>query len=108
MASPRNTPDREIHESPETSPTLGAAAYVWAFIALVCLTLLSFWFSYLHLGGFEMVVAIGIAAIKVTIVALVFMGLVDEPASSRVAGVTAVLFVILLASLTAADVLTRF
>lgn len=108
MASSSDPPNREIRESPAASPTLGASAYVLAFIALVCLTLLSFWFSYLHLGGFEMVVAMGIAAIKVTIVALVFMGLVDEPASSRVAGVTAVLFVILLASLTAADVLTRF
>ena len=107
MAHP-SEPHREIHESPATSPTLGAGAYVLAFVALVCLTLLSFWCSLLHLGAWEMVVALAIAAIKVTVVALVFMGLVDEPASSRIAGVTAVLFVILLASLTAADVLTRF
>jgi hypothetical protein len=46
--------------------------------------------------------------VKVTIVALFFMGLVDEPASHRVVGITAVLFVVLLASLAVADIVTRF
>lgn len=108
MAGESNNEHRHGHEGSATSPTLRASTYVWALVALVCFTLLSFWFSFMHLGGFETPVAIAIAAVKVTIVAIVFMGLVDEPPSSRVAGITAVLFVVLLASLAAVDVLTRF
>jgi len=108
MASESEKQRPHGHEGSATSPTLSASAYVWSFVALVCLTLLSFWSSHVHLGAFGTPVALGIAAIKVTIVALVFMGMVDEPASSRVAGITAVLFVVLLASLAAVDVLTRF
>lgn len=108
MASDTERQPPHGHQASATSPTLHASTYVWAFVALVCFTLLSFWLSYMHLGGFETPVAMAIAAAKVTIVAVVFMGLVDEPASSRVAGITAVLFVVLLASLAAVDVLTRF
>ena len=82
--------------------------YVRSFAALAALTALSFWLSYRHLGALGMPVALGIAAIKVTVVVLFFMGLAREPASHRVAGVVAVLFVVLLASLAALDVLTRF
>jgi len=89
-------------------PTLTTGAYVRSFGALVVLTLTSYWLSYRDLGALGIPVALGIAAVKVAIVALFFMGLVNEPASLRVAGITAVLFVILLASLAAADVVTRF
>ncbi|HEX4338557.1 MAG TPA: cytochrome C oxidase subunit IV family protein [Polyangiaceae bacterium] len=93
--------------TPQPVATPGTGVYVRSFAALLVLTLTSFTLSYAHLGVFGMPVALAIAAVKVALVALFFMRLVDEPASHRVAGVTAVLFVILLASLSAVDVLTR-
>jgi cytochrome c oxidase subunit 4 len=96
--------DRDAHAHAPFS----TATYVRSLVALVFLTLGSFGLSYLHLGALGMPVALAIAVTKVGIVALFFMGLVHEPASSRIAGVAAVLFVILLASLSAADILTRF
>jgi cytochrome c oxidase subunit 4 len=86
---------------------LATATYARSFGALVVLTLVSFGLSFLHLGPFGMPVALAIAATKVAIVALFFMGLVHEPASHRIAGVAAVLFVVLLVSLSAVDILTR-
>jgi cytochrome c oxidase subunit 4 len=102
--------DREPHGEPQEKegPQVSTRAYVLSFGALLGLTLLSYWLSYRNLGEFSTPVALAIAVVKDSIVALFFMGLVDEPASHRVIGITAVLFVILLAALAAADVVTRF
>jgi cytochrome c oxidase subunit 4 len=107
MATSTHQPHDREGESRAEPPTSSTGAYVRSLAALVALTLTSYWLSYRHLGPFEMPVALGIATLKVGVVALVFMGLVHERASSRVAGITAVLFVILLASLAAVDVVTR-
>ena len=107
MATASHDPERPPARRHEPGP-LTTGAYVRSFGALVVLTLTSYWLSYRHLGAFEMPIALGIAAVKVAVVALFFMGLVHEPASSRVAGITAILFVILLASLAAVDVVTRY
>jgi cytochrome c oxidase subunit 4 len=102
--------DREPQGEPpeKEGPQISTRAYVRSFGALVALTALSYWLSYRNLGAFGIPVALAIATVKVSIVALFFMGLVDEPASHRIVGITAVLFVVLLAALTAADVMTRF
>jgi cytochrome c oxidase subunit 4 len=102
--------DRQAQGEPpeKEGPELSTRAYVRSFGALVALTLLSYWLSYRSLGDFSTPVALAIAVVKDSIVALFFMGLIDEPASHRVVGITAVLFVVLLASLAAVDVVTRF
>jgi len=97
-------PSRDTERS---STALTSPAYVASFVALVALTLASYWLSYAHLGAFEVFVALGIAALKVTIVGLFFMHLVKEPPSHRIAAIGAILFVILLAVFAAADVFTR-
>lgn len=89
------------------APALSGRTYVVSFVALVALTLASFWLSYAHLGPLEVVVALGIAAVKVSIVGLFFMHLVNEPSSHRIVAVVAVLFVAILAAFAGADLFTR-
>jgi caa(3)-type oxidase subunit IV len=100
---------REQGEAAGAEPQsgFGMAAYVWAFIALALLTASSFWLSTLSLGALGMPAALAIASVKVAIVGLVFMDLVHEPPSHRLAAIGAVLFVVLLTAFSAADVLTR-
>jgi cytochrome c oxidase subunit 4 len=77
----------------------------WA--ALVLLAATSFLLSMIHLGSFVVPVAIGIAAIKAALVAIVFMELAIQRASNRIAFVSAIVFITLLAGLTVVDVATR-
>ena len=108
MATSFETQQQAGEPPPKEGPALTTGTYVRSLGALIVLTLLSYWLSYRDLGAFGVPVALAIAAVKVSIVALFFMGLVDEPASHRVVGITAVLFVVLLASLAVADIVTRF
>jgi len=94
---------------PEHGPAhFSIPAYTICFAVLVCLTLLSFLVSHVSLGWFGTVVALAIAAVKVTLVGLYFMHLLKEPPSHRLAAIAAALFVAILASLAATDVWTRY
>ncbi|MFW5875485.1 MAG: cytochrome C oxidase subunit IV family protein [Myxococcota bacterium] len=75
--------------------------------ALLALTGLSWGLAHVSLGAWEMPVALGIAAVKVALVALFFMHLVRERGGVRFAAATAPIFIALLTGLLAADVLTR-
>jgi cytochrome c oxidase subunit 4 len=83
----------------------GATLATW--IALLALTGGSFALSYVHLGGLNIPVAIAIAALKATLVILIFMELVLERFSVKVTIVVGFLFVALLVGLMAGDVATR-
>ena len=72
------------------------ARYVIALIALLCLTALTFGLHYVTVGELGMVVALTIAAVKVTIVGLVFMELRSSMVATRTVAAVAVVFVILL------------
>ncbi len=88
---------------PATKPG-GAARYVFAWLALVLLTLASFGAHQLPLGGFATPVALAIALVKATIVALVFMHLLEEAFSIRCVAVLNALWVALLCLGIMADV----
>ncbi len=77
------------------------------WIALLALTGASFGLSYVHLGTLGVPVAIVIAAIKATLVVLVFMELAVERFSIKVTIVVGFVFVALLVGLMAGDVATR-
>lgn len=77
----------------------------WA--ALVLLAAASFLLSTFHLGAFGAPIAVGIALTKAALVAVVFMELAVQRVSNRIAFVTAIVFVALLASLVVVDVATR-
>ena len=80
-------------------------ALTWA--GLLALTATSFALSYAHLGGLGTPVALGIALLKATLVALVFMELLVEPFTVRVTLVAGFAFVVLLVFFVVADVVTR-
>ena len=81
---------------------------VWlAFLALVLLAGLSWWLSTLALGPFGVPLALGIAAAKVALVALVFMELGEHRGGVRLAAVTGPAFLMLLLLAMLADVWLR-
>ncbi|MCA9560372.1 MAG: cytochrome C oxidase subunit IV family protein [Myxococcales bacterium] len=80
---------------------------VGAFVALLTLTGLSLGASYVPLGAWGMAVALGFAAIKVSVVAVVFMHLARSPRAEALFALGAVVVVAILVLLAAADVMTR-
>jgi cytochrome c oxidase subunit IV len=83
------------HEAELRAPRSGAP-YVYALVALLGLTALTFGLHFVDLGVLGVAVALGIATAKVTIVALVFMELRHSTTVTRVIAVVAVAFVVLL------------
>jgi cytochrome c oxidase subunit 4 len=78
---------------------------VWlALVALLCLTVV---LAYLPLGSFNVVWAIGIAAIKVALVVMLFMELKRPNALVRLSAAAGLLWLIVLFVLTLSDILTR-
>ena len=83
--------------------------YAAVLIALLALTGLTYAAAKVHLpGGWAVVVALAIAAVKGTLVALFFMHLWDQQGPNRLVFVTSLVFVALLVGLTVADNATRF
>lgn len=85
----------------------GVGAYVGVFLTLMCLTLLTVWAAYQHLGIWNTPVALGIATTKGVLVALIFMHLKDSPRLTMLVIGTAFLFLAFLILVTASDYLTR-
>jgi caa(3)-type oxidase subunit IV len=80
---------------PRHVPTTGAP-FVYALVALLILTGTSLGFHFVELGAAGVVVALGIAAVKVCIVAIVFMELRDSLPATRTIALVAAAFVVLL------------
>jgi cytochrome c oxidase subunit IV len=85
----------------------GGSKYLFAWLALLVLTLLSFGGHYLPLGRFATAVALAIAAVKGGIVLVVFMHLTREPASVRTVAVLNIAWVVLISAGIAVDVATQ-
>lgn len=94
-------------EEERASHELGAKAYVLVFAALVVLALLTWGLSRIHLGEWNLIVALGIAATKASLVVLFFMHLWSHKGGSRLAVAVSLTFVALLISLTLADLRLR-
>lgn len=84
-----------------------ARTYTVVGVALLGLTAVSYGVSYLPLGVFGLPVGLGIATVKVLLVALFFMHLVHAEPAERFAALVMVVMVAVLIGLAAADVLTR-
>jgi cytochrome c oxidase subunit 4 len=86
-----------------------AGRYLVVWAALMALTALTWGLSTVHIAGFAGVaVALAIAAVKGTLVALFFMHLWDQPGPNRLVLVTSLVFVALLVALPLLDNATRF
>jgi cytochrome c oxidase subunit 4 len=95
------------HEKIEHHSHVGR--YLAVLVALLVLTLLTYGLSRFHIpGGWGVVVALGIASVKGTLVALFFMHLWDQRGANRLVFVTSLVFVALLIGLTLSDNATRF
>jgi cytochrome c oxidase subunit 4 len=81
--------------------------YLVVWIALLALTALTFLLSLAHLGEADVAIALVIATIKTTLVALFFMHLVEERFSVVLAPAVALFLFLLLVGLTVVDVVTR-
>ena len=80
---------------------------VVAIVTLFALTGLSWGLAYLQTGQWEVPIAMGIAAVKVTIVGLFFMDLAEVRGTIRFAALAAPLFILILISLVLGDVMLR-
>ena len=85
-----------------------AIPYVVVWIALLLFTALTYLTGTAHLGKWALAIALGIAAAKSTLVALIFMHLRQSSGATRLVFVTSLVFVSLLLFFTVADVATRF
>lgn len=86
----------------------GVARYVMVFVALVVFTLLTVWTGRMDIPApWHLVVALGIATTKASLVALFFMHLVDHKGFNRLIFAVSILFVLLLMFFPMADIGTR-
>jgi cytochrome c oxidase subunit 4 len=85
-----------------------AAPYFLVWIALVVLTLTTYVTGRMHLGKWALPIALAIAVTKSLLVILFFMHLWEQKGANRIVIATSFVFVVLLISLTVADVATRF
>jgi cytochrome c oxidase subunit 4 len=92
---------KERRESSSSIATLGVG------LGLVLLAGASYALSFVALGAWALPIALCIAALKAGLVVFMFMELYRETASIQLAALAAVLMLLLLVTLTAADVATR-
>jgi cytochrome c oxidase subunit 4 len=85
-----------------------ALPYVLTYVALFILTITTFLLAEVRMGEWSFVVAMLIAFTKGMLVVLFFMHLADQKGASRLTLGIAILFVLLLITLSCADVSTRF
>jgi cytochrome c oxidase subunit 4 len=88
---------------------IAARRYYVVWIALLVFTAITIVVGVIHLPGiWALVVALAIALVKATLVALFFMHLWDHGGANRLVLVTAVFFLALLLGITVLDNATRF
>lgn len=80
---------------------------VIAILALLALTGLTWWLSYVPTGAWETPISLGIAAVKVSIVGLFFMDLAETRGVLRLVAVVAPLFITVMILLMLGDVMFR-
>ena len=86
---------------------ISLGTYRTVFTALIVLTAVTVTVSFIDLGAFNNVVALGIACLKATLVLVYFMHLRYSSTLTRVAVATGVVFFVLLVAFTMSDVITR-
>ncbi len=88
-------------------PGLSRKKYVFAWLGLLGLTLLSTLIAFVDLGGWSTVIAVGIAVIMASVVAGFLMHALYETNLIRLIVAGAVIWFLILISLTMGDYMTR-
>ncbi len=86
-------------------PKVKTLVFVWA--ALICLTFLTTAASYFDFGPFNIVVAMIIALIKVSLVAWIFMGIRYSTALTRLFCVAGLIWLVIMMIVTSSDYVSR-
>lgn len=87
--------------------TVSPKTYLAAYVALLALTLSTVLVGYLDMGWFSMFVAVLFAMAKATLIASFFMHALYEKMTIRVVIAGAMLWFLILVTLTMADYITR-
>jgi cytochrome c oxidase subunit IV len=85
-----------------------ARMYIVTFLVLAACTVLTFTAAQHDFGRLSFAIGMFIALIKASFVVLFFMHLWDQPGPNRLTMAIAILFVLLLITMTLTDVATRF
>lgn len=85
----------------------GNTTYIIVWVVLMALTATTVYVSYIHFGIFNIVVAMGVASIKASIVALYFMHLKFEDSITWVFALFPLSLLTLLIGMTILDTFTR-
>ena len=86
---------------------VGYLTYVFVWLALMILTLITVWVSYIDLGVLNIIVALSVASVKASLVALFFMHLKYEDKITWVFILYPLGLLALLIGLTVSDVFYR-
>jgi cytochrome c oxidase subunit IV len=81
--------------------------YVTIFLALIAGTSLTVWAAFQNFAQFNIVIALGIATVKATLVVLYFMHARYSPKRTQLVIVCAIFWLAIMLSLTLADYQTR-
>ncbi len=101
-------PTSTLHEPETHHRHHSAVPYVAVWIALLVFTAVTYLTGTKHLGEWALPLALSIAVIKSTLVALIFMHLSESGGTTRLVFVTSIVFLALLLLFTVSDVATRF
>ncbi len=104
MANESINEDRQMHDEHHSGPK--KYFIIWA--VLLVATALTVWTGRMHLPEWGLILALVIASVKGTLVALYFMHLSEHKGANRLVFGVSVFFVALLLFFTLADVGTRF
>jgi cytochrome c oxidase subunit 4 len=96
-----------MRSEPITGEVLSRKTYATVFIVLLCFTAITALVSFVDLGRFNTFVALAIAGIKATLVAMFFMGVIHSPRLTRVIVAASLLWLAIMLMLTLGDYLTR-
>jgi caa(3)-type oxidase subunit IV len=90
-----------------TSKAVGVRAYIVTAVALLALTGLTIGLAFVPLGPWQVAVALGIAATKALLIAVVFMHLRSGTATTRLTAIAGLFWLAILLAGTLDDVVTR-
>ncbi len=89
------------------APPVSARTYVFTYLGLLTLTLSTVLIGYVNLGWCSMFVAVAIAALKATLIALFFMHALVEKKLVHLVIAGAIVWFLILVTLTLGDYITR-
>ena len=103
MSSSTHDHHAGVGNQPIVGHLVSMSTLVWTTLALLFLTVLTVAVRYVDVGEFNIVIAIGIAVLKATLVALFFMHLWWDRPFNQIVFVACIAFVVLLIALTVID-----